>query len=60
MRPVDKAEIDMLCIYCPETDECYYVRPSDHNETVTPRVAPARNGQQSGVRLASQFRQLPV
>ena len=38
----------------------YYVRPGDHNEVVTLRVAPARNGQQIGVRLASQFRRLPV
>jgi hypothetical protein len=60
MKPVDKAEIDALCIYCPDTEECYYVRPGDHNEVVTLRVAPARNGQQFGVRLASQFRRLPV
>ena len=37
-----------------------HVRPGDHNEVVTLRVAPARNGQQIGVRLASQFRRLPV
>ena len=60
MKPVDKAAIDVLCINCPDTDECYYVRPGDHNEVVTLRVAPARHGQQIGVRLASQFRQLPV
>ena len=58
-KPVDKAEIDALCIYCPDTDECYYLRPSDYNETAL-RVADARNGQQAGVRLASQFRQIPV
>jgi hypothetical protein len=60
MTPVDKAEIDTLCIYCPDTDECYYVRPGDDNETVTLRVAPAKNGQQVGVQLASQFRRMPV
>jgi len=53
--PLDKAEIDMLCIRCPDTDECYYVRPGYCNETVTLRVDPAKNGQQVGVRLASRF-----
>ena len=60
MKPIDKNAIDALCIYCPETNACYYVRPGDHNEVVTLRVAPARNGQQIGVRLASRFSRLPV
>ncbi len=60
LKPVDKAEIDALCICCRDTDECYYVRPGDHNEVVTLRVAEARNGPQIGVRLASQFRRLPI
>ena len=24
---VDKDEVDIYCIYCPDTDECYYLRP---------------------------------
>jgi hypothetical protein len=56
---VDKSEIDALCIYCPDTDECYYVRPSAHRESVTLRVAPASNGQQVGVLVASSFREMP-
>jgi hypothetical protein len=60
MKALDKAEIDALCIYCPDTDECYYVRPGDHKETVTLRVAAAKNGQRVGVRPANQFRRMPV
>jgi len=26
-RPVDKTQVNVLCIYCPETDECYYPGP---------------------------------
>lgn len=26
---IDKAAVDAICIYCPETDECYYIRPTD-------------------------------
>ena len=25
--PIDKNEVDIYCVYCPDTDECYYLRP---------------------------------
>jgi hypothetical protein len=56
--PMDKAAIDTVCIYCPETDECYYVRPDAHGTSVTLRIAPSRNGQQAGVLDAAAFREL--
>jgi hypothetical protein len=59
MTPLDKGAIDMLCIYCPETDECYYVRPDAHGASVTLRVTPSRNGQLAGVLDAAAFRELP-
>ena len=60
MKPSDKAEVDILCVYCPETDECYYLRPSDHRQSVTLRVTPSRNGQAHGVRHASSYRAFPA
>src|ERR1700752_2947622 len=54
-----KSAIDTVCIYCPETDECYYVRPDAHGASVTLRVAPSRNGQQARVLDAAAFRELP-
>ena len=59
MKPSDKSEIDLLCIYCPETDACYYLRPADHGISVTLRIAPAKNGQQVGVLPAAKFRRVP-
>jgi hypothetical protein len=59
MTPMDKAAIDTVCIYCPETDECYYVRPDAHGASVTLRIAPSKNGQQAGVLDAAAFRELP-
>jgi len=58
LRPTDKAEVDILCIYCPETDACYYLRPDQHRASVTLRIAPSRNGQQKGVLEAHTFRDL--
>ena len=59
-RPIDKEAIDLVCIYCPDTDECYYVRPGTYGASVTVRVAPSRNGQQQGVTLGSDVRSVPV
>ncbi len=58
-RRMDKAAIDIVCIYCPDTDECYYLRPADHRHTVALRVSPTKNGQRVGVLDASRFRLIP-
>jgi hypothetical protein len=55
---MDKGAIDTVCVYCPETDECYYVQPDVYGTSVTLRVAPSRNGQQVGVLDAAAFREL--
>lgn len=60
MTPIDKHAIDAVCIYCPDTDECYYVRPGAHGSSVTLRIAPSRNSQQAGVLNASAFRELEL
>jgi PD-(D/E)XK nuclease superfamily protein len=57
--PMDKDAIDVVAIYCPETDQCYYVRPGEHGTSVTLRIAPSRNGQQASVLYADAFRELP-
>jgi len=56
--PTDKASIDAVCIYCPETDECYYVQPAAYGTSVTLRITPSKNGQQAGVLDAAAFREL--
>ncbi len=56
VQPTDKSDIDVLCIYCPESDECYYVRPGAHGSSVTLRVTPSRNRQVLGVLDAQRFR----
>ena len=58
VTPMDKSAIDAVCIYCPETDDCYYVRPAEHGASVTLRITPSRNGQQQGVLDAVAFREL--
>lgn len=59
--PTDRSAIDLMCIYCPDTDKCYYLRPSDHSAgQVTLRVEPSRDNQQVGVLFASDFLEMPI
>ena len=58
-RPMDKDEVDLYCIYCPDTDECYYLDPKDYRGSVTLRVKAPKNNQARGVRLASDYRRVP-
>lgn len=56
----DKDEIDLMCIYCPDTDKCYYINPKQFDKTVTLRFAPPKNNQISGINLAEDFLTIPA
>ena len=58
-KPIDKDEVDLFAIYCPDTDECYYLTPKDFDQTATLRVKTPRNGQCAGVHWAKDFRKAP-
>jgi hypothetical protein len=58
-RAMDKTAVDFVCVYCPDTDECYYIRPRDHSASVTIRIEPSRNGQRVGILPAARFRKVP-
>ncbi len=57
--PIDKDEVDLYCIYCPDTDECYYLRPADFGSNASLRVRTPKNGQTKGVHFAAEFRRAP-
>ena len=57
--PIDKNEIDLYCVYCPNTDECYYLEPRDFGSNVTLRVETPKNSQSKRVNFASDFRRAP-
>ena len=60
IKAMDKTAVDVVAIYCPETDECYYVRPEQFRTGVTLRVTPSSNGQKRGIHQASSFRGFPA
>ena len=59
MLAVNKDEIDLYCIYCPDSDECYYLDPKDYDKSVTLRVEAPKNNQSLNVRLAADYRRVP-
>jgi hypothetical protein len=46
---MNKDEVDLVCVYNPEHDRCFYVCPSEHRASVSLRIEPVRNGQGIGV-----------
>ena len=57
--PIDKDEIDLYCIYCPDSDECYYLEPARFGSNFSLRVKAPKNGQTKGVNFASDYRRVP-
>jgi hypothetical protein len=58
-RPMPRTEVDVLAIYCPDSEATYYLNPSDHRSSVTLRITSARNGQRRGVLEATRFLAMP-
>ena len=58
-KSVNKAMVDIYALFCPQTDSCYYFRPSDFNKTVTLRVKTSLNNQKSKIHFADDYRKVP-
>ena len=59
MVPVNKSIIDLFCIYCPDTDRCYYLNPDNFDKSVTLRVETPKNGQKQGINFACDYCEVP-
>ena len=57
--PIDKQEVDLYCVYCPDTDECYYLDPRHFRSNASLRVRTPKNNQQRKVNLAAGYRRVP-
>ena len=57
--PIDKNEVDLYCVNCPDTDECYYLKPMNFRSSVFLRVEAPKNCQVKRVNFAADFRRAP-
>ncbi|WP_413362998.1 group I intron-associated PD-(D/E)XK endonuclease [Lysinibacillus sp. 3P01SB] len=61
-----KAQVDLYtkgymiyCVYCPDTDECYYFNPKMSNKSLSLRVETPKNNQIANIKYASDYREVP-
>lgn len=58
-KHIDKNEIDVFAIYCPDTDKCYYFNPRKFGKSLTLRVNASRNNQKMLTHQADNFCKIP-
>jgi PD-(D/E)XK endonuclease len=58
-KPIDKRQIDVFCVYCPETGKCYYFKAEDVNTSLTLRISPPRNNQSKNIKFADDYVGVP-
>jgi predicted DNA binding protein len=58
-KNVDKNEIDVYCVFCPQTDECYYFNPKSFRHSISLRVEIPKNNQLLNVKFAKDYREVP-
>ncbi len=58
-KQIDKSQIDVFCVYCPDTDKCYYFKPENVGKCFTIRIATPKNNQAKGVNFAEDYTETP-
>lgn len=58
--PVNLDYIDLYCVYCPDTEKCYYFDPEDFNRSATLRIDLPKNNQKLNIKMASDYLEVPV
>jgi len=58
-KPIDFKAIDLYCIYCPETDECYYIKPDPNKVSIKLRVSSPKNNQKANITYAKDYTEVP-
>tara|TARA_Y100000593_G_scaffold49908_1_gene94036 strand:+ start:5059 stop:5469 length:411 start_codon:yes stop_codon:yes gene_type:complete len=55
----DLSEIDIIAIYCPDTDKCYYLNPRNFNKAIRLRVETPKNNQSINIKFANDYLEVP-
>lgn len=57
-RRLNKVLVDIICVYCPDTDACYYLNPSDFGVSATLRVSDDKRPTKNA-RMAADYTTVP-
>lgn len=58
-KQVDKDQVDVFCIYCPDTDKCYYFKAEQVNVSVSLRIELPKNHQMKHINFADDYIGVP-
>lgn len=56
---IDKNDVDVFCIFCPDNERCYYVDPQQFRTAARLRIEPAANNQREDVNAADEYLDIP-
>jgi len=59
MKATNKTEVDLYCLYCAETEQCFYFDPVKFNRSICLRVNAPKNGQARYINFASDYLKVP-
>ena len=52
---INKTDIDIMCIYSPDTDTCYYINPMEHEKSISLRIETPKNNQFKNIKWAKDY-----
>ena len=55
----EKDSFDLVAVYCPETDACYYFDHTQFERHITLRVEASKNNQSKGINPADDYLRVP-
>ena len=58
-KPIDKSQVDVFCVYCPDTDKCYYFKPEIAKTYFSLRIETPKNNQSKNINFAEDFARVP-
>ena len=56
---IDKSQVDVFCVYCPDTDKCYYFKLENAKTYFSLRLETPKNNQSKNINFAENFVRVP-
>lgn len=56
---IDKSQVDVFCVYCPDTDKCYYFKQENIGSTLSLRIETPKNNQFKNIKFADDYIGVP-
>lgn len=63
IRRYSPGQVDIFAIYCPDTDEVYYVPAEEviaHSSSFRLKIGEAKNNQKKGIRFCKYYKEVPI